>query len=850
MEKSYFVLEETVPGTTTPTPAPGTTTQIGKSDYTTAWNDYDTNAFIAVNSGETYEAKFYSRNNGTTNIWNNFVVVLGNMKERYNAVVRADNAIFEHGDNGQTSWTSGVPETLGWTLTPNWTELNDRALDNKLITLTVTNDGTKVIVTAQATGYYETLSLPLGDGKVSFQLWADGAYLEVIQQPTKTSGGSTTPTVTPTPTPGTAPATDVTRIGATDFSTDWWGERTESIKVPVGYAVTRVFENHSNKADNGNNFLVALQPTNNADNFDTGMYAALRADNLGWWKGVAGNDLSQDYMESNWDFGGTDFANFRNTLDGATVILTVTNFGETAEVLIQVEGTEYYQKYFDIPLNEGGDLYFYLSVVKAYLLIDNSRSKSEVTPSATLPANFFNANMSSIKTGSAAAGVSIHDPSIFVENGTYYIFGTHQTAARSTNLRTWTNVNGVYSSINNNAQAFAWAGRGDSKNPAGTVSVWAPDVIYNPTMGKYLMYLSFSSTSICSNIGLAVANTVTGPYTYVGPVIYSGFTSSTVSSTDAAQYTTDRYPDNSSANASFPNAIDPNVFFDKDGRLWMSYGSWSGGIWLLELDPATGLRLKNSNAYDHPYFGYKLGGGNKKSGEGPYILYDAEAGYYYLFVSYGWLENSGGYQIRVFRSENVAGPYVDQRGNSYKNMTSGDQTKFGLKLSGNYTLPSLPQAYKATGHNSAFIENGKRYLVYHTRFETGGEYFEPRVRQYVLNEDKWPCLLPYATNGETVSASGYTMEDVAGRYYVENQGIGINGDIATPEILKLNADGTYQLKGSTGTWSMENGTPYMHIQYDGITFDGVFCQMKDEAGSQVMTFSASGQNYTLLGVKY
>ena len=38
-----------------------------------------------------------------------------------------------------------------------------------------------------------------------------------------------------------------------------------------------------------------------------------------------------------------------------------------------------------------------------------------------------------------------------------------------------------------------------------------------------------------------------------------------------------------------PNAIDPNLFFDASGeKLYMSYGSWSGGLFLLELDPATG----------------------------------------------------------------------------------------------------------------------------------------------------------------------------------------------------------------------------------------------------------------------
>ena len=48
--------------------------------------------------------------------------------------------------------------------------------------------------------------------------------------------------------------------------------------------------------------------------------------------------------------------------------------------------------------------------------------------------------------------------------------------------------------------------------------------------------------------------------------------------------------------------------------------------------------------------------------EGPYIQYDSDSGYYYLYVSYGGLERTGGYQIRVFRSEAPDGPYVDMNG--------------------------------------------------------------------------------------------------------------------------------------------------------------------------------------------
>lgn len=42
----------------------------------------------------------------------------------------------------------------------------------------------------------------------------------------------------------------------------------------------------------------------------------------------------------------------------------------------------------------------------------------------------------------------------------------------------------------------------------------------------------------------------------------------------------------------------------------------------------------------------------------------------------------------------------------------------------------------------------------------------------------------------------------------------------------------------------------MNITYGDTGYSGVFCQMKDEAGTQVMTFSAVGGNESIWGVKY
>ena len=479
----------------------------------------------------------------------------------------------------------------------------------------------------------------------------------------------------------------------------------------------------------------------------------------------------------------------------------------------------------------------------------------------------YDANYEFIDTGAVPAGVSVHDPSIYVENGVYYIFGSHLASASSTDLRKWTlftkgfgkgEHENVYGDIlNADSGVFDWSGAKWSVNPINGFGLWAPDVVYNPVMGKYMLYYCTSTDFYTSSIMFGTSDSLTGPYDFEKIIVYSGFNEKTIKDTDvlsvvSAEDAQRYYSPKEYEFKKWPNAIDPSVFFDADNRLWMTYGSFSGGIFLLELDPATGLpihpALDEENDVD-PYFGRRLLGGNHKSMEGPYILYDAEAGYYYLYVSYGGFEAYKGYQIRVFRSKNVEGPYVDMNGLTPNNLLN--HAMLGLKLSGNYDMPSVRKAYVSTGHNSAFIDkDGKRYIVYHTRYDNNGEVHNPRVKQYFLNEEGWPCMLPYATNGETISQTGYGLDEVVGRYYVTNQGTKIDGEIAKPFILYLTEKGNVFGEGIQGTWYMADGAPYVHITIDGVVYSGVFCAMEDEAKTDCMTFTAVGDNSSMWGVKY
>ena len=483
------------------------------------------------------------------------------------------------------------------------------------------------------------------------------------------------------------------------------------------------------------------------------------------------------------------------------------------------------------------------------------------------PAEDYDPSCEGIALGSVNARTPCHDPSIIAADGRYYIFGSHMVAAYSDNLRSWTHLASGYHSGNTvwgdlfaeGLHVFDYAGLKTSLIPTddGTCHVWAPDVVWNPVMGKYMMYYCTTSTWNASNLCFGVSDTVEGPYIWQSALIYSGFDKNNIQQTDVPLYADEAWIKAHHLTLAggynyreCPNAIDPTVFFDADQRFWLVYGSWSGGIFLLELDPATGLVIHpeaDEAAGVDPYFGKRLLGGGHQSIEGPYILYDAESGWYYLFVSYGGLNTHGGYQIRVFRSRTPDGDYEDMKG-ARPGKTA--HSLYGLKLSGNYILPSVRTAYMATGHNSAFVdEDGKRYIVYHTRFNNGTEGHLPMAKQFGLSEEGWPCMLPYATRKEDIPAA-FAPEDIPGRYYVINQGTAINDKIAQPFILYLRADGSVAGKSVSGSWTLSENSVWLHLTLEEASWSGVICRMQDDAGTEVTVFSLVGQNESVWGVKY
>ena len=235
--------------------------------------------------------------------------------------------------------------------------------------------------------------------------------------------------------------------------------------------------------------------------------------------------------------------------------------------------------------------------------------------------------------------VRVHDPSTIVKcKDEYWIFYTGRgiPSYHSRDLMTWEAGPPVFTN------APAWVAQVVPANR--WMYYWAPDVI---RLGdRYLLYYAVSSFGKNrSAIGLA--------------------TNPTLDPADPAFRWTDQGIVVQSTNTDNFNTIDPAVSQDADGSLWLAFGSFWGGIKLIQLDPNTGLRLEATAqqagwqmATNSPMYSLAV----NDSIEASYLY--RHDGYYYLFVNWGLCcrGTNSTYEIRMGRSKKITGPYLDRDG--------------------------------------------------------------------------------------------------------------------------------------------------------------------------------------------
>ena len=345
--------------------------------------------------------------------------------------------------------------------------------------------------------------------------------------------------------------------------------------------------------------------------------------------------------------------------------------------------------------------------------------------------------------------------------------------------------------------------------PGFTGNFWAPDVIY--FNGLYHLYYAVSTFgSQVSAIGLA--------------------TNPTLDPSDPSYQWTDQGPVIESSNGSSYNCIDPSVAFDTSSNLWMSFGSFWNGIYMVQLDPGTGLINTSNPGRIHEAFNNATGDPIEAS----YLYHHGN--YYYLFANWGTCcagVNST-YNIRMGRSTNITGPYLDRNG---VNMVSGGGTLF-LKTTGKFIGP---------GQMGILEGDGIEYFGYH--YYDGNNNGAPTydLEPLAWTADGWPT---FTNDWSALYHFHMDANDDNGQYYgLMNNGAEAYYDPMLGNVLYL--DGTNQFVSLPGgaanacsfvtVFKWNGGAAWQRVfDFGRGTNSYAFLTPENAAGVMRFTITASG----------
>ena len=243
--------------------------------------------------------------------------------------------------------------------------------------------------------------------------------------------------------------------------------------------------------------------------------------------------------------------------------------------------------------------------------------------------------------------------------------------------------------------------------------LWAPYILeYN---GKYRMYYCLSTFGEkVSYIGLSESDSPLGPWQPKGCVV----------KTDEN---------------SVMNAIDPTIVDDqKNGKQWMIYGSFFGGIFAVELNKETGLTkiegdLGHLVAHRKNFMVDNM--------EAPEVVYNPQTQKYYLFVSYGPLVTT--YNVRVSVADSPEGPYSD-----YFGVNPKDEVNTLPVLTAPYRFENHP-GWAGLGHCTVFNDgNGNWFLASQGRLSPQNMFMDFHIRRLFFRSDGWPMVSPERYAGE------------------------------------------------------------------------------------------------------
>lgn len=287
----------------------------------------------------------------------------------------------------------------------------------------------------------------------------------------------------------------------------------------------------------------------------------------------------------------------------------------------------------------------------------------------------------------------VHDPVMIKQGQRYYLFhtGIGVSIKTSEDRILWKHAGRVFS----RQELPAWH-RDDIPDQNG--HLWAPDIHCRD--GSYHLYYSVSAwMNFNSSIGYA--------------------TNVTLDPGDPDYRWVDRGKVISYKNGGEGvNVIDPMIYPDNDGRVWLFYGSYQAGLRMTELDAETGHLLS-----DPP----ELTVITPALGEGVFIIEDSS--YHYIFASRGicckGLEST--YRIVMGRSRDIHGPYLAKDGQSWLD------NQYTLFLAGDYDEPGR-------GHNGFFYENDTTFILYHAYTRSAGGASLLNIKPLYVDREGWPTI--------------------------------------------------------------------------------------------------------------
>ncbi|MEH0153486.1 arabinan endo-1,5-alpha-L-arabinosidase [Limibacter armeniacum] len=387
---------------------------------------------------------------------------------------------------------------------------------------------------------------------------------------------------------------------------------------------------------------------------------------------------------------------------------------------------------------------------------------------------------------------NLHDPSIVKgDDGWYYCYSTDVAygqsirpgimVRKSQDLVDWKFVGQAIDGLPQQAVDYI-----EGKGATANEGIWAPYIM--KVGGEYRLYYSLASDGFrVSAIGLLTASSPEGPWVEKGLAV--------VSETDGPG----------------TNAIDPTVVVTPAGDHYMYYGSAWDGLFVVQLDPATGLAATAGDKGKLIVRRGQTDGMYNGNLEGPEIIYNKEHDKYYLFVAYDWLATK--YNVRVFRADSPEGPFLDWDG------VPADEPH-----DNNAPMILAPYAFEGhagwqgTAHCSVFEGvDGEYFMANQGRPVVDPAAMVMHVRKVMWTEEGWPMVSPerYAN----VPNDPVTKEELVGSYdqllnlYTTVPGYGneqtdpgINGSF----ISNLLADGT--INGDpNNTW--EYNAPWLELKW-------------------------------------